>query len=329
MALITASEVNTLAFVNQLDPALILPQFIESAQTKYIVPVVTQDVLDLITATPENYTTLVDDYIKPYLAFSVKYMFYNQLLTETQLFAISNEQREDAINEIREICSIKLGLLQNYLNENIFAAPAVTSVTRISGFNINSADRVSNAASSVTVVTGVLGSASADTLSEEDSLNFIKYTASALRRITWTNFKAALRTYFSTLYAAITHNHDGAYATAAHNHDASYSVVSHNHDSAYASATHNHNSDYSPLGHDHNTAYSALGHNHDIAYAATGHNHDAAYAALSHHHDSAYLGINATAADSDKIDGKHIVVCTQAQYDALTPDANTLYFING
>jgi hypothetical protein len=157
MALISAPEVNTLAFVNQLDPALILPQFIESAQTKYIVPVVTQDILDLIIATPGDYTTLVDDYVKPYLAFCVKYMFYNQLLTETQLFPTSDAQREDAIREIQEICSIRLGLLQAYLNENIFAAPAVTTVTRISGFNISSADQVSNSASSVSVVTGVLG----------------------------------------------------------------------------------------------------------------------------------------------------------------------------
>ena len=329
MALITASEVNTLAFVNQLDPALILPQFIDSAQTKYIVPVVTQDVMDLIAATPGDYTTLVEDYIKPYLAFSVKYMFYNQLLTETQQFAISNEQREDAIREIQEICTIKLGLLQEYLSENIFAAPSVTTVTRISGFNINSADRVSNAASSVTVVTGVLGQASTDTLSEEDSFNFIKYTASALRRLTWASFRAALRTYFNTLYAAITHNHDGAYAIASHNHDAAYSPLSHAHDSNYAALNHTHDSAYSALGHNHDAAYSQLGHNHDAAYSGSGHNHNDAYAVLSHNHDAAYLGINATAADSEKVDGKHIVVCTQAQYDALIPDANTLYFING
>jgi hypothetical protein len=223
-------------------------------------------------------------------------MFYNQLLTETQLFAISNEQREDAIREIQEICSIKLGLLQAYLNENIFAAPSATTVTRISGFNINSADRVTNAASSVTVVTGVLGQASVDSLSDDDSLNFIKYTASALRRITWSNFKAALRTYFNSLYALVSHNHDEAYAAVSHNHDASYS---------------------------------SIGHNHDSAYSAIGHNHDDAYAALSHNHDSDYLGINATSADSHKVDGKHVVVCTQAEYDALTPDADTLYFING
>ncbi len=210
MALITASEVNTLAFVNQLDPALILPQFIESAQTKYIVPVVTQDVLYLIAATPENYTTLVDDYIKPYLAFSVKYMFYNQLLTETQQFAISNEQREDAINEIREICSIKLGLLQEYLDENIFETPAVPSVQSIAGIRLKPNPLISNpsgTADNADVATQVMAS-SVGTISEDDTLPFIKSAVSLLNKITWTNFKALIRTSLSSFFSPIDHTHE-------------------------------------------------------------------------------------------------------------------------
>ena len=39
------------------------------------------------------------------------------------------------------------------------------------------------------------------------------------------------------------------------------------------------------------------------------------------------LGVSATNADT--VDGKDVSVLTQAAYDALTPDSNTIYFING
>jgi len=210
MSLITASEVNTLAFVNQLDPALILPHFIESAQTKYIVPVVTQDVMGLIEATPGDYTTLVEDFIKPYLAFSVKYMFYNQLLTETQLFAISNEQREDAIREIQEICTIKLGLLQAYLNENIFETPVIPTTQSIAGIRITPNPLINNpsgTADNADVATHIIASSSG-TLSDNDTLPFIRSAVSLLNKITWTNVKALIRTYLSSFFSPIDHTHE-------------------------------------------------------------------------------------------------------------------------
>ena len=41
---------------------------------------------------------------------------------------------------------------------------------------------------------------------------------------------------------------------------------------------------------------------------------------------SGKLGATAQAVDSAAVAGKAVVVLTQAAYDALTPDANTLYF---
>ena len=210
MALITAQEVNTLAFVNQLDPALILPQFIESAQTRYIVPAVTREVMDLIAATPGDYTTLVDDFIKPYLAFSVKYMFYNQLLTETQTFAISDEQRMAAISEILEICSIKRALLLDYLNENIFETPEVSSVKSIAGIRLNSnplINTTSTTADNADVATQVIAS-STGSLSDDDTLPFIKSAASLLNKITWSNVKTLIRTYLSNFFSPKDHTHE-------------------------------------------------------------------------------------------------------------------------
>jgi len=60
MSLRTPTEVSQIAFVNALDPALILPEFIASASTKFIVPVVTQPVLDSIDAVPADYTLLIN-----------------------------------------------------------------------------------------------------------------------------------------------------------------------------------------------------------------------------------------------------------------------------
>jgi hypothetical protein len=135
MSLITPTEISTIAFLNALDPALILPMFISSAQTKYIVPIVTTDLITKITATPSDYTTLVEDYIKPYLAFSVKYMFYNQLLTETNSFP-PEEQRSDALQEVLNIMEVNRELLRSYLNTNNLGSPVSASSKLISGFRV-------------------------------------------------------------------------------------------------------------------------------------------------------------------------------------------------
>ena len=135
MSLITAQEVSTIAFVKTLDPALILPSFISSAEAKYIVPLVTKTVLDQVEATPGNYTSLVNDYIKPYLAFAVKYMFYNQLLTETDTFP-PDAQRSDALQEVLNLMEINRERLLTYLNENILPVPENSSRKLISGFRI-------------------------------------------------------------------------------------------------------------------------------------------------------------------------------------------------
>jgi len=135
MSLITATEVSTIAFVKTLDPTLILPMFISSAESKYIVPIVTTDLITDIQANPGNYTTLVNDYIKPYLAFCVKYMFYNQLLTETDTFP-PDAQRSDALQEVLNLMEINRERLLAYLNENILTMPENSSRKLISGFRI-------------------------------------------------------------------------------------------------------------------------------------------------------------------------------------------------
>ena len=200
-SLITPAEVSSIAFVNALDPELILPMFISSAQTKYIVPLVTQPVIDKIATTPGDYTVLVHDYIKTYLAFSVKYMFYNQLLTETDKFPTSDAQRTAAIQEVLTIMEVSRGLLSDYLNANIFETPVVPVKNLTAGF-LKSKGQLSTGNSN-SDVTSILANTSTGIPSDPDTFNFFSFATGLLNKITWSNLKIALKSYFDLLYPGI------------------------------------------------------------------------------------------------------------------------------
>ncbi len=88
--LITATEIITLAFTNEnVDPFAIKDTFIEISQEEHILPILDEDLYneiveqnDAATLTAEN-TTLLDDYIKPALAFYTKYEILDDLSVET------------------------------------------------------------------------------------------------------------------------------------------------------------------------------------------------------------------------------------------------------
>lgn len=136
MSLIAAAEVNTLAFITPVEPALILEEFIVTAEAKYIVPAITQLIYDDLSVNPAIYTTLIDQYIKPYLAFCVKLLLYNQYLTETGSFSIPTQQRWDVVQEIIVISQAKKDLLVNHLSPAIYPLYVAPSKKRITGFLI-------------------------------------------------------------------------------------------------------------------------------------------------------------------------------------------------
>jgi hypothetical protein len=132
--LITPTEVNTLAFITPVDPALILEEIIMAAETKYIAPAVTQLVYDDLSVNPGLYATLISDYIKPYLAFCVKLLLYNQYLTETGTFDIPTQQRWDVVQEIIVISKAKKTLLVNHLSAALYPLYIAPVNKRITGF---------------------------------------------------------------------------------------------------------------------------------------------------------------------------------------------------
>ena len=136
MALMTAAEINTIAFLTPIDPKLILEEIIISAQSKYIVPVITQPIYDDLSVHPAIYTKLVNDYIKPYLAFCVKLLLYNQYLTETGLISIPTQQRWDVVQELVVITKAKRALLVSHLSTSAYPLYVLPLNNRITGFMI-------------------------------------------------------------------------------------------------------------------------------------------------------------------------------------------------
>ena len=134
MPLITPTEVNTLAFITPVDPALILEEIIMAAETKYIASAVTQLVYDDLSVNTGLYATLISDYIKPYLAFCVKLLLYNQYLTETGTFDIPTQQRWDVVQEIIVISKAKKTLLVNHLSAALYPLYVAPVNKRITGF---------------------------------------------------------------------------------------------------------------------------------------------------------------------------------------------------
>jgi len=137
MPLITASEINAIAFSTPIDPALILDEIITAAETKFIIPAVTKPIYDDLSVHPSIYTTLVADYIKPYLAYCVKFLLYSQYLNESSADATILQQRGDTVNESNTISQVKRTLLINHLLSGIYPQYIFPVKKRITGFLIN------------------------------------------------------------------------------------------------------------------------------------------------------------------------------------------------
>ena len=58
MSLITSSEVISLAYVTELDPTMIKSEVIQTAELKYVKPVLTSSLYDDVVTNPANYSTL-------------------------------------------------------------------------------------------------------------------------------------------------------------------------------------------------------------------------------------------------------------------------------
>ena len=155
MSLITSSEVISLAYVTELDPTMIKSEVIQTSELKYVKPVLTSALYDDVVANPDNYATLISSYIKPCLAFFVKYAMINQQLLETAQYTpgadpslspalveistavlLPRDHRRDTMQEVLSIARSKQTLLQEYVITQNYALHTAPLSKRISGFRI-------------------------------------------------------------------------------------------------------------------------------------------------------------------------------------------------
>ena len=155
MSLITSSEVISLAYVTELDPTMIKSEVIQTSELKYVKPVLTSALYDDVVANPDNYATLISSYIKPCLAFFVKYAMINQQLLETAQYTpgadpslspalveistavlLPRDHRRDTMQEVLSIARSKQTLLQEYVITQNYALYTAPLSKRISGFRI-------------------------------------------------------------------------------------------------------------------------------------------------------------------------------------------------
>ena len=157
MSLISSTEVISLAYVTELDPTMIKSEVIQTAELKYVKPVLTSALYDDVVTNPGDYSTLITSYIKPCLAFFVKYAMINQQLLETAQYTpgadpslspalveistavlLPRDHRRDTMQEVLSIARSKQTLLQEYVIAQNYALYIPPLSKRISGFRITS-----------------------------------------------------------------------------------------------------------------------------------------------------------------------------------------------
>ncbi|MEI6696902.1 MAG: hypothetical protein WCO13_12645 [Bacteroidota bacterium] len=133
MSIITKSEIISIAYITPIDEADLKDEIIATVINKFIVSVINQSFYDEIVLYPENYTTFIETYIKPCIAFYVKYFHIYQLSLDAGIIQV--EFLKNLSDEVLEIATDKYNLLVNYYNLT-YPPISFSSKQLISGFLI-------------------------------------------------------------------------------------------------------------------------------------------------------------------------------------------------
>ena len=146
------TEVVSKAYITLVDSSFIKDEVIDVAQDTYIRPILGDALFADVLANQSNYTTLIADYIKPCIAFYVKYLIYSQqvfasaeyndpdpttseaLVTPDVASNIDTKMHYLALNDILFIARQKAKILSDYLTNNPPALYEPPTKKRISGF---------------------------------------------------------------------------------------------------------------------------------------------------------------------------------------------------
>jgi hypothetical protein len=153
--LISKSDIVSLAYITNIDDNLIKDEVIDAVIHTYLVPVLTESFFFEISGDPNAYADLIDKYIKPFVAFYVKYLLYSQQLFETAQYSspdpskapklfdpsvsslISSDVHRTLLKNILFLARQKEQLLINHLNTGIYHLYTAPVSKRISGIIIN------------------------------------------------------------------------------------------------------------------------------------------------------------------------------------------------
>ncbi|MCB2218970.1 MAG: hypothetical protein KQI35_01155 [Bacteroidetes bacterium] len=156
--LITATEIISLAYITNLDEKLIKDQVIDVAEKSYISPILGSDFFKQVSNDPASYSTLVDTFIKPCIAFFVKYLIYSQQLFETAAYSnpdptkapelidpasaplINSYVHQNIIKDILFIARQKEQLLKEHLDSYAYEGYEKPVLKRINGFLIKTSE---------------------------------------------------------------------------------------------------------------------------------------------------------------------------------------------
>lgn len=156
MPLITSTEVISIAYITELDPTMIKDEIIATAERKYIRPILSVPLYEDVVANQQQYSTLIEQYVKPCLAFYVKFSMMNQQLIETSQYTpgadpslspvlveistavlLPKDHRRDALREVLLIAKYKEALLYEYIVTQNYSLYEKPNSRRISGFRIS------------------------------------------------------------------------------------------------------------------------------------------------------------------------------------------------
>lgn len=132
--IMTKADIIARAFTRALSESRIQDDIIEACQTKYIKPLLGEDFYNAVILAPTDYVTLVGTYLKPILAWWVRYMILPELRTELSdlgivtvgikdATAVDNETFAQVRDNTRIVAEQKEKLLTEYLRDNLSSYP--------------------------------------------------------------------------------------------------------------------------------------------------------------------------------------------------------------
>jgi len=153
--LISKSDIIRLAYITNIDENLIKDDIIELVIQSYLIPILSEPFYVEITTNSVPYASLIDKYIKPFIAHYVKYLLFNQQLIETAQYSIPDPSKaaelvdasivsgidpaihRSILKNILYIARQKEQLLINHLNQSHYELYTKPTSKRISGIIIN------------------------------------------------------------------------------------------------------------------------------------------------------------------------------------------------